>query len=280
MEDQFIFQETEQSNIFLLMNICRLTWLVIKEFDMPILVSGDSDRQRGMTHHFIDMIQRWDSWVREKEKGQRANQGQMMTSMSSIMSACGLTAVSLTLQHQCGLGSLQVIYCNVAVIKGRHHVGGVTTVEIHRCRDSVLCREGWNKVLLHYFLLCFHSSIPDSTGWTHSETDICPLTIVCVKSADAGFFLHQVPQFHRSVGRAGQEAVLDAAVGQSPHGVCMSQQRTGQDAGVCQHQQGKARTEGSLVAHNFNSDFTALHYLNYFSISRKTSIHEDSFQLC
>lgn len=58
------------------------------------------------------------------------------------------------------------------------------------------------------------------------------LTLVCVESADAGFFLHRVPQFHGSVSGAGQEAVLDAAVSQSPHGVRMPRPRTRQDAWV------------------------------------------------
>lgn len=44
---------------------------------------------------------------------------------------CVLTAFSLPLQHQCILGSLQVIHHNVTAVEGGHHVGGVTTVEVH-----------------------------------------------------------------------------------------------------------------------------------------------------
>lgn len=58
------------------------------------------------------------------------------------------------------------------------------------------------------------------------------LTLVGVESADAGVLLRRVPQFDRSVGRAGQEAVLDAAVSQSPHSVRVPRPRPRQDTGI------------------------------------------------
>lgn len=55
---------------------------------------------------------------------------------------CGsLTAVSLSLEHQCTLGSLQVIHHHVSTVEGRHHVGGVTTVEVHWCGNPMFCTQ-------------------------------------------------------------------------------------------------------------------------------------------
>lgn len=58
------------------------------------------------------------------------------------------------------------------------------------------------------------------------------LTLVCVESADAGVLLRGVPQFDRSICRAGQEAVLDATVSQSPNSVCMPRPWPCQDTGI------------------------------------------------
>lgn len=131
-----------------------------------------------------------------------------------------LTAFSLPLQHQCMLGSLQVVHHHVAAVKGRHHVGGVTTVEVHRCGDAVLCRHTQTHTWLEAHSQC--SCVRCNCGVVlRGAPRVLVLTLVCVESADAGVFLLRVPQFHRSVSRAGQEAVLDAAVSQSPHSVCM-----------------------------------------------------------
>lgn len=47
---------------------CRLTWLVIKEFDVSIFMSSDGYWKRGMTHHLIYMIWPRQSWGgREKD---------------------------------------------------------------------------------------------------------------------------------------------------------------------------------------------------------------------
>ena len=86
-------------------------------------------------------------------------------------------------------------------------------------------------------LACYsHVGIPllaccSHVGRGHSVFSQQFLTSVCVESADAGVFLRGVPQFHRAVGRAGKEAILDAAVSQSPHSVRVIQPRPCQDAG-------------------------------------------------
>lgn len=106
-------------------------------------------------------------------------------------------------------------------------MGWVTTIKVHRCGDPVLCRQ--TKTLSGICLTVAVMSC--SLLWGA----LCPpsgLTLVCVESADAGVFLCWVPQFHRAVGRAGQEAVLNAAVSQSPHAVRMPRPRPCQDAGI------------------------------------------------
>lgn len=45
---------------------CRLTWLVIKEFDVSIFMSSDGYWKRGMTHHLIYMIWPRQSWGRRE----------------------------------------------------------------------------------------------------------------------------------------------------------------------------------------------------------------------
>lgn len=118
-----------------------LTWLVVKEFDLPILVSSDGDGQGGMTHHFVDMSQTRDSWARRTEND-RFTHWNMVRSSVWTLQICvwALTAVALSLQHQGNLGGLQVVDHHVSGVEGHHHVGRVTAVKIHRRGDAVLCR--------------------------------------------------------------------------------------------------------------------------------------------
>lgn len=138
---------------------------------------------------------------------------------------CGsLTAVSLSLEHQCTLGSLQVIHHHVSTVEGRHHVGGVTTVEVHWCGNPMFCTQ------THKRYCFFHLAVPLCLPLC--LTRLLRLTSVCVESADAGVFLRWVPQFDCSVCWAGQEEILDATVGQSPNGICVLHPRASEDAGI------------------------------------------------
>lgn len=56
-----------------------------------------------------------------------------------FMVVCALTAISLSFEHKCLLGSFQVIHNHVSAIKGCHHVSRVTTIEVHWCGDPMLC---------------------------------------------------------------------------------------------------------------------------------------------
>lgn len=130
-------------------------------------------------------------------------------------------------------------------------MGGVTAVEVHRSGDAVLCRthrqrhlsvkEAFTPVFsdlghtdkcqchvrvdkkLSITLVIHHTT---GEGQVHSV-----LTFLCIVSADAWVLLLGVPQLDGSVCGAGQQAVLDAAVGQPPHGVCVAQPGSSQDAG-------------------------------------------------
>lgn len=71
------------------------------------------------------------------------------------------------------------------------------------------------------------------------------LTSVGVKCAETRWLLLRVPQLDRPISWTREQSVFDSTVSQSPHSVAVTQQRTGQHAGIW----GKERThmEKTLV---------------------------------
>ena len=75
-------------------------------------------------------------------------------------------------------------------------------------------------------------NVAKSCGESLLEQNRGELTFLYIVGGEAGGLLLRVPEPHGSVGRTGQQPVLDATVGQAPHRICVPEQRACQNTRV------------------------------------------------